>query len=177
MMNNLPIKVEQVAEGLSLIQGPCGNIAVLQGPEGLTVIDPGVPARGRDLFWGAKKAGGKPVSMLINTHWHFDHAGGNEAFGKGGAVIMATSATRKRLANEQDTEIFKLTTPPSPDVALPKWSFSGVASHHVGDATIELTSVPIGFYPNIDASSEGGIGAVDVILKMAGSKTKIIPGH
>ena len=29
-----------------------------------------------------KRAGRKPVSRLINTHWHFDHAGGNEVFGR-----------------------------------------------------------------------------------------------
>ena len=33
--------------------------------------------------------GAEPVKFLINTHWHGDHSGGNENFGKAGAVIMA----------------------------------------------------------------------------------------
>ncbi len=145
------------------------------------------------------------MSVLVNTHWHFDHAGGNEVFGHAGAVIIATDATRKRLSTDQYTEVFKMTTPASPAVALPSLTFDE-ATLHVGDETIHLFAVPPahtdgdlvvhftsrdvihtgdlfsnGFYPNIDASSRGWIGgmiaAADRVLKLAGPDTKIIPGH
>lgn len=205
MMAKVPIESVELAAGFHLIQGPGGNIAVLGGPDGLTVVDAGVPNRAADILEAVKRVGGKPVSRLINTHWHFDHAGGNEVFGRAGATIVATPATRKRLATEQYTEVFKLTTPASPPVALPVLTLDE-AELHVGSETIHLVSVAPahtdgdlvihftsrdvihtgdlfnnGFYPNIDASSLGWIGgmivAADRLLKIAGPNTRIIPGH
>jgi cyclase len=204
-LNKIPISVANITAGLDLISGPGGNVAVLHGPDGLFVVDSGIPARGQEILETAKRIGGKPISTLVNTHWHFDHAGGNQVFGRDGATIVATAATRKRLSTDQYTEVFKLTTPASPPIALPVLTLDE-ASLHVGEETIELTAVPPahtdgdlivhfrsrnvihtgdlfsnGFYPNIDASSRGWIGgmiaACDRILKLAGSKTKIIPGH
>ncbi len=122
-----------------------------------------------------------------------------------GATIVATATTRQRLSTDQYTEAFKMTTPASPPVALPTFT-ADEADFHVGAETVHLTAVPPahtdgdlivhftahdvihtgdlfsnGFYPNIDASSRGWIGgmiaAADRILKLAGPKTKIIPGH
>ncbi len=205
MLTKVPIEVVNLATDLDLIHGPGGNIAVLRGKDGLIVVDSGVPIRAKEILETTKRVGGKRISTLINTHWHFDHAGGNEVFGADGATIIATAATRKRLATEQYTEIFKMTSPPSPAVALPVVTFDD-AEIHVGDETLRLVSVPPahtdgdlviyftkhdvihtgdlfsnGIYPNIDASSRGWIGgmiaAADRILKLAGPNTKIIPGH
>lgn len=205
MMTSIPIEVANLSDGFDLMQGPGGNIAVLRGPDELIVVDSGVPVRGKELLETAKKVGGKPVSTLINTHWHFDHAGGNEFFSLAGARLIATAATRKRLSTDQYTEVFKMTTPAAPPAALPVLTLDE-ADLHVGADTIHLTSVPPahtdgdliihftsrdvihtgdlftnGFYPNIDASSLGWIGgmiaAADRILALAGPKTRIIPGH
>jgi glyoxylase-like metal-dependent hydrolase (beta-lactamase superfamily II) len=205
MMAKIPIESTELAGGFHLIHGPGGNIAVLDGPDGLTVVDSGVPVRAREVLDTVKRVGGKPVLRLINTHWHFDHAGGNEAFAQAGATIYATPATRKRLSTDQYTEVFKITTPASPTVALPTLT-SDEFDLHVGKEVLHLSAVPPahtdgdlivhyrsrdvihtgdlfsnGFYPNIDASSLGWIGgmvaAADRILKLAGPKTRIIPGH
>jgi cyclase len=205
MMAKIPIEAVNIGENLHLIKGAGGNVAVLRGPDGLLVVDSQVPARGKEVLETALRIGGKPVSTLINTHWHFDHAGGNEFFGRAGAKIVATPATRKRLSTEQYTEVFKMTTPPSPAVALPSFT-ANEAEFYVGGETVHAFAVPPahtdgdlivhftlhdvihtgdlfsnGFYPNIDASSLGWIGgmiaAADRILKLAGPKTKIIPGH
>ncbi|QEH32252.1 Beta-lactamase precursor [Aquisphaera giovannonii] len=201
----MPIESRPLADGLHLVYGPGGNIAVLDGPDGLTIVDAGLPNRAADTFEVVKRAGGKPVVRLINTHWHFDHAGGNEAFGRAGAAILATPATRRRLSTEQYTEIFKMKSPASPPAALPVVTLDE-AEVHVGPETLRIKSVPPahtdgdlfvhftkhdvihtgdlfsnGFYPNIDASSLGWIGgmvaAADVLLKLAGPSTRIIPGH
>jgi cyclase len=205
LMAKIPIQEVELAAGLHLIQGPGGNIGVLNGPDGLTVVDSGVPMRANEIFETVKRVGGKPVSRLINTHWHFDHAGGNEVFARAGATVFATAATRKRLSTDQYSEAFKLKTPASPSIALPTLT-SDQFELHVGSEVMHLTAVPPahtdgdlivhfksldvihagdlfsnGFYPNIDASSFGWIGgmisAADRILKLAGPKTRIIPGH
>jgi cyclase len=205
MMAKIPIEVVNIAENLDLIKGAGGNVAVLRGPDGLLVVDSQIPARGKEVLETARRIGGKPVSTLINTHWHFDHAGGNEFFGRAGAMIVATATTRKRLSTDQYTEAFKMTTPASPPIALPSFT-AEQADFHVGNETVHLAAVPPahtdgdlivhftshdvihtgdlfsnGFYPNIDASSRGWIGgmiaAADIILKLAKPTTKIIPGH
>jgi glyoxylase-like metal-dependent hydrolase (beta-lactamase superfamily II) len=204
-MMKIAIQTAELGAGLHLIQGPGGNIAVLKGPDGLTVVDSGVPMRANDILETVKRVGGQPLARLINTHWHFDHAGGNEVFARAGANVFATAATRKRLATEQYTEVFKLTTPPSPAIALPTLT-SDQFELHIGSEIVQMMAVPPahtdgdlvvrftsrdiihtgdlfsnGFYPNIDASSLGWIGgmiaAADRILKLAGPKTRIIPGH
>ena len=119
MMAKIPIEAVELAAGLHWIKGPGGNIAVLNGPDGLTVVDSGVPGRAKEVFETVVRVGGKPVSRLIDTHWHFDHAGGNEVFARAGATVYATAATRRRLATDQYSEMFKLTSPASPSIALP----------------------------------------------------------
>jgi cyclase len=205
IMSKVPIEVVNIADGLDLIKGAGGNVAVLRGPDGLLVVDSQIPARGKEVLDTAKRIGGKPVATLINTHWHFDHVGGNEYFGRDGATIVATAVTRSRLSTDQYTEAFKITTPASPSIALPSFT-ADQADFYVGGETVHLAAVPPahtdgdlivhfrshdvihtgdlfsnGFYPNIDASSRGWIGgmiaAADRVLKLAGPKTKIIPGH
>src|SRR5262249_23541112 len=103
IMQSVKITSSELANGFHLIQGPGGNIAVLVGPEGLTVVDSGVPMGAKDILDTATSGGGKPVTRLINTHWHFDHAGGNEVFARAGASVVATAATRRRLSTDQYT--------------------------------------------------------------------------
>src|SRR5437870_1841368 len=88
MMTNIRIVTSELASGFHLVQGPGGNIAVLVGPDGLTVVDSGVPMRAKEILETVTSVGGKPVSRLINTHWHFDHAGGNEVFARAGASVV-----------------------------------------------------------------------------------------
>ncbi|WP_165228942.1 MBL fold metallo-hydrolase [Aquisphaera insulae] len=200
-----PIEVKPLVDGIHLVQGPGGNIAVLDGPDGLTVVDAGLPHRAAETLDAVKRAGGKPIARLIDTHWHFDHAGGNEAFARAGATILATAATRRRLAEDQYTEVFKMKSPASPPAALPVVTLDE-AELHAGPETLRLMSVPPahtdgdlvvhftkhdvihtgdlysnGFYPNIDSSSLGWIGgmvaAADRLLKLTGPSTRIIPGH
>ncbi len=205
MMEKVQVVATELAPGLHVVQGPGGNIAVLDGPDGLTVVDSGVPMRAKEVFETIQRAGGKPVERLINTHWHFDHAGGNEVFARAGATIFATSATRQRLSTDQYTAAFKFTTKALPSIARPTVT-SDDLELYVGDHSLHLIAVPPahtdgdlivhfptldvihtgdlfskGFYPNIDASSRGWIGgmvaAADQLLKIAGPKTRIIPGH
>ena len=138
MMSKIPIEVVNIADGLDLIKGAGGNVAVLRGPEGLLVVDSQIPARGKEVLDTAKRIGGKPVATLINTHWHFDHAGGNEYFGRDGATIVATAVTRSRLSTDQYTEAFKMTTPALPPIALPSFT-ADQADFYVGGEIVHLS--------------------------------------
>ena len=94
-----PTQTENLGNGMySVNWGAMGlNVGVSAGPDGLLLIDDqeeaGVPRLKAELA----KISDKPVRMVINTHWHFDHVGGNAEFSKAGAVTIAQTNTRARL--------------------------------------------------------------------------------
>src|SRR5204862_2729418 len=72
----IPIQAQPLAENLTLLAGPGGNVVVLRGSDGLVVVDTFVtPAWPR--FQESLKGLGAPVKFVINTHWHFDHTDNN----------------------------------------------------------------------------------------------------
>jgi len=100
------LAVTEVVPGIQVISGGGGNIVALATSAGLVLVDSGnAQAREEVLAKSAKiakedkstsGAGGKVVA-LVNTHWHPDQTGANEALGMAGATIIAHSKTRQRL--------------------------------------------------------------------------------
>jgi hypothetical protein len=45
------------------------------------------------------KATKRPVTPLVNTHWLFDHTGGNVYFGSAGVTSVAQKNVKKRLSS------------------------------------------------------------------------------
>lgn len=75
-----------LASGVWLLPGrferarqPDGNSLILEGPDGLVLIDSGRHAEHSDavLAWARQRR--QPLRWVINTHWHLDHLGGNAA--------------------------------------------------------------------------------------------------
>jgi len=60
------------------MEGSGGNIAVLTGPDGKKLIDVGIGVSRPQITKALADLGPDPITHLINTHWHFDHANGNE---------------------------------------------------------------------------------------------------
>jgi len=204
--SKIPLRSQELAPGLHLITGPGGNIAAVVEPEGVALIDSNIPPKAAELKALVGRLSDRPVRFLLNTHWHFDHAGGNEIFGQSGTVIVAHHNCRKRLATEQTIAFFDMKFPPSPKPALPVVTFGDTGTVNLGDTVIEAVYVPSahtdtdaayrlprfdvvhagdlffnGFYPLIDYSTggdiEGWIVGLKKVLEMAGPKTQIIPGH
>jgi glyoxylase-like metal-dependent hydrolase (beta-lactamase superfamily II) len=64
------------------ITGAGGNVVALTGSDGVLLVDSGSEERSKELQRALEKLpGGQHVHTLINTHWHWDHTGGNERFG------------------------------------------------------------------------------------------------
>lgn len=86
--------------GAWLFQGAGCNVVALAGPDGALMIDGGRAAiAGALLDAVAKATGTTRVHTLVNTHWHPDQVGANEAVGKAGGVILAHEKTKTMLSS------------------------------------------------------------------------------
>ena len=96
-------RFEEVAEGVFFVSGTGAmvtrsNAMVVVTEEGVLVVDSHItPAAGRALIEGIAQITDKPIRTLVNTHFHYDHAHGNQAFGPGVRVV-GHEYTRHKMA-------------------------------------------------------------------------------
>ena len=72
------ITAERISDQLYVLFGAGGNIAVSVGAQGVLVVDDQFPALADKIRAAIKDLGGNQVDFVVNTHWHFDHADGNQ---------------------------------------------------------------------------------------------------
>src|SRR5262245_48066702 len=113
------VKVYRLRGNVSVLEGSGGNIGVLTGSDGKLLVDAGITASRPRIVDALAGLGAQPVKHLINTHWHFDHADGNEWLNGEGAAILAHENTRKHLTAAQRVEDWNFNFPPSPSAAVP----------------------------------------------------------
>jgi glyoxylase-like metal-dependent hydrolase (beta-lactamase superfamily II) len=194
------IKTHKVAGNVSYLEGQGGNVGLLIGDDGVLMVDDQFAPLSEKLTAAIRALSDKPIRMLINTHVHGDHTGGNENFGKMGIDIVAHDNVRVRLARGVNGGA------PSPAVALPVVTFGDTMTLHLNGETIRIGKLPpahtdgdsyihfvnadvihagdvfrtIG-YPGVDfnngGSVKGTIETLQVLVDMAGPNTKILPGH
>lgn len=194
--------VTEVADGLYMIAWRGGNIGVSIGEDGVVLVDDQyAPMAPRNLE-ALRTVTDKPLRFVLNTHWHGDHTGGNEAMAGEGALIIAHDNVRKRLAEG----MLLREVPPATGASLPVVTFDSAVTLHFnggtvhafhvdpahtdGDSVVHFRDADVihagdlyfnGIYPFIDGQSggsvQGVIDAVDRILEMCGPTTRIIPGH
>jgi len=201
-----PIKVQQVRPGLHVLSGQGGNVAAWTGPDGIVLVDDSLAQAAPQLVEAVAKISPAPIRFVVITHWHPDHAGGNEALGKAGAVLIAQHAVRSRMSEAQFVEEYDVKVPPSPKAALPVLTFADSISLHLNGDDLEAIHVGkahtdgdtivwwdkanavhlgdlfyAGGYPFIDLDSGGSlagvVAAIEQVLARADAKTVVIPGH
>lgn len=196
------IRTEIVAPGIAVLFGSGGNIGVSYGADGTVLIDDQFAPLTPKIEAAIAALGATPVRFLLNTHWHGDHSGGNENFGKAGALIMAHDHVRERMAADQAKD-GKTAAP----AALPVVTYhDGIVLHlngssvrtihaphahtdgdsiiiwkganvvHMGDTFFNQVSLP---YVDLGSggSAQGVLAAANRVLAMIDDKTVVIPGH
>lgn len=95
------LSVTRLNDKFFVVSGAGGNVLVAEGPDSALMVDCGREESASELLKViAKEAGGKPVKTAINTHWHWDQTGGNEAVHKAGAKIISHENTRLWLTTD-----------------------------------------------------------------------------
>lgn len=195
-----------VRDGIYMFMGAGGNIAVSTGSDGVLIVDDQYEEMTAKIDDAIAEITDQPLRYVLNTHWHWDHTGGNENYGKAGKTIIAHDNTRVRMSSDQFVEAFNFNQPASPDVALPVITFNDTATLHFNNHTIRMIHVPnahtdtdafIQFveanvihtgdvyvtssYPFIDSSTggtlAGEIAALERLDNLTNDETVIIPGH
>ena len=196
----------QLSDTVYMLKGRGGNVGISTGADGLFIIDDQLKPVTAELLQAIRKISDKPIRIVVNTHYHYDHVGGNGAIGDAGALIIAQDNVRKRMTTEQVSVFMKTTTPPYAEDALPLVTFNDRMSLHMngetatayyvanghtdGDCIIHFPLSNVihmgdmffnGLYPYVDldagGSMQGLIAAADLALSLSDESTRIIPGH
>ena len=205
-LSNVEIRTEKLSATTYMLTGAGGNIGLSAGEDSAFIVDDQFAPLTPRIQAAVAKLTPHPIRFVVNTHWHFDHTGGNENLGKAGAVIVAHENVRKRMSSEQLIEFLEMKTKPEPRAALPALTFTRdlafhqngdeirifhVANAHTdGDAIVHFVKSDVvhmgdtffnNLYPFIDTSSggtiDGVVAAADRVLGIVGESTRIIPGH
>jgi cyclase len=200
------LTVQRLSETVSVLIGQGGNIGVFSGPDGTFIIDDQYEGDGEMISAAVAGISELPITYVLNTHWHFDHAGSNDYFGHTGSIIIAHDNVRKMLISGAYLSVVDVNIPPAPAEALPVITFDDSLSLHMngeevhmlhttpghtdGDGIVWFRGSNIvhtgdvflsGIYPLIDVNSggsiDGAITAAETILAFINDETQIIPGH
>jgi glyoxylase-like metal-dependent hydrolase (beta-lactamase superfamily II) len=206
-LSKVEIKVTKVSGNVYMLEGAGGNIAASVGDDGIVIVDDQFAPLADKIRAALKGITDKPLRFIINTHYHFDHTGGNLPFHD--ATIIAHDNVRKRLA--QDNTVgnggsMKMPQPASPPEALPVITFQHDVTLHVNGEDIHALHAPSGHtdgdslvffpksnvlhtgddfvrygFPFIDigggGSSKGMIEALEMAMAQVPADVKVIPGH
>jgi glyoxylase-like metal-dependent hydrolase (beta-lactamase superfamily II) len=157
--------------GATLLQGAGGNVIALPGPDGALMIDGGRAANADALLAAVRTAtGSSRVQMLINTHWHPDQTGANEAVGKSGGVIFAHEKTKTLLSNTVYSAIgFKTRVAPLSKDGRPTKTTRGDGSMEFAGQQVDYGYMPAAHtdgdlfvhFPKLNVLAVGGVVSVE----------------
>lgn len=201
------VKAEKLSEGLYLLFGVGGNVAVSIGEQGVLLVDDQFPQMMPKLKKAIKNLGGEGIDFVINTHWHFDHADGNLTLGPEGTWIIAQQESQKRMGEAHliNLVIAQYQQPAYPPAARPVISYGDTMqlhfngqdidllhfgpAHTTGDTAVffnqanvvHLGDVFNAGYPFIDVDNGGDLDGVihfcEAVLTRVDDNTKVVPGH
>ena len=192
-----------LAPRLYLLHGYTPNVIASVGTDGVLLCDASYGELGDKLAVELQKLGATKIRYIINTHWHFDHTGGNKVFGRD-AVIVAHENARPFLTTDQ--LLLGQTLKAYPEKAVPNLTTSGPLTIHFNGEVIKIMPLPGGhtngdlivyfekanvlhigdivftdMLPFIDLERGGNvlqlIENIKKIIAMMPVDVKIIPGH
>jgi cyclase len=90
------LRVEPVGEGAYCLYGQGGNIGIVVTPSSVVMVDTQFEALAPAIADEIRKLSPAAIRYVIDTHYHFDHTGGNKYFAKI-ADVVGQENVRARL--------------------------------------------------------------------------------
>jgi glyoxylase-like metal-dependent hydrolase (beta-lactamase superfamily II) len=204
--DTIQIRTQPLDGGLYMLQGAGGNIGLAVGDDAVFVVDDQFAPLTPKILAAIAAVTPRPVRFVVNTHWHFDHTGGNENMGKAGGLLVAHENVRRRMSMGQLMWTLNRRESAAAPGALPVVTFTESMTFHINGDSVVVKHVPpahtdgdaIVFFtrvnvihmgdlfvseglPFVDLSSGGSIHGViraaETAIAMANAQTRIIPGH
>ncbi len=147
--SKVEIRATHVAGSVYLLEGAGGNIAALVGGDGIVLVDDEFAPLAPKIAAALKALGitDKPVRYVINTHYHFDHTGGNAPFAGDGSTVIAHDNVRSRMASggpAGNGGSIHMTNKPADPAALPVITFDHDVTVHLDGEDVRALHVPAG---------------------------------
>lgn len=195
--------VTPLSQQLYMLEGGGGNITALIGSDGVFLVDDDFAEMAEKLVATLNDLKGGSPRYIVNTHFHYDHTGGNKIFGSS-ATIIAAKEVRDRLMTEQ--QLWKKSHPAEPPQAWPHLISDKELSLFINGEEIKIQHLPHGhtdgdtvvyfktskvvsmgdlyfsgmypiFHPEHKGSLEGYLQNVSLVLSTIDDEYKIVPGH
>ena len=193
-------QIKMLTDDIGVFTESGGTILFMLGKKGTVVVDSQFPASAKHCIDEILKKTKKPFSLLVNTHHHGDHSGGNIAF-KG--IVKNVVAHRNSKTNQETVAVKNKTEDKQlfPDTVYDTtWSknlkgekltlnYFG-AGHTNGDSFVHFEKANIVHvgdlvfnrrHPFVDRTAGANIGQWITTLEAATSKfsdsTKYVCGH
>ncbi|MGE0171864.1 MAG: MBL fold metallo-hydrolase [Oligoflexales bacterium] len=200
---SVAIKSTAIAPSIYMLEGAGGNITALVGEDGAFLVDDDFEEMAGKLVAKLRELKGDAPRFIVNTHFHYDHTGGNKVFGAK-ATIIASTGVRNRLMSEQT--LWKQQHPAFPPQALPTLTFDKEITLHLNGEDIRIVHFPrshtdgdtvvffnkgkiisLGdlyfagmypiFHPEHAGTLEGYVQNLRTVLRETPEDGKIVPGH
>ena len=188
------IKATHVAGAVHMLEGAGGNIGVSAGADGVLMVDDQFAPLAERIAAVVAEIGGEQPKVVLNTHFHGDHTGGNAHFGRTG-TILAHANVRSRLAdggtaaaglpvvtfldrlrlhfNGDEIDLIHLPRGHTDGDSIVWFKDSGVV--HLGDHFFK------GRFPFVDVPNGGSVDGLlanlDAVMDLLPADTRVIPGH
>jgi glyoxylase-like metal-dependent hydrolase (beta-lactamase superfamily II) len=187
------LRVQNVRPGLNVITGVGGNIVAWSGEDGVVLVDTGLATASSAVVDAVARISPAPVRFVINTNGHADHAGGNEAFARKGALVIGRDPAVRGGTGDIAMAHPVITTNEALALHLngDRLDMVHVADAHTSaDIVVRWNDADVialgdiywgGQYPDIDVESGGSlagtVAAIEASLARSNARTVVVPGH
>jgi glyoxylase-like metal-dependent hydrolase (beta-lactamase superfamily II) len=198
--------VRKLSGNLAVVDGGGSNILVLTSPDGMVLVDNGVPGSADRVTAALKGLGANTrVQTVFNTHYHLDNTANNEAFAAAGAKIVAHDRTRQWMSTDYWLPDENRYQKARPKGAWPTETFFNTGTlkaggeqidygyllmaHTAGDIYVHFKNANVMAVGNVASPVNdpeldwitgawigGRVSSMDLLLKIANEKTTIVPG-
>jgi cyclase len=139
-LRTTPITTQQLGENFHVLFGVGGNIIASIGANGTLIVDDQFPQMVPKYKAKIGELGGGAINFAINTHWHFDHADGNQVLGPEGTWLVAHETSRQMMTKNNVINLVsaKRDQPAYAETALPVLTYDDTMRFHFNGERIDL---------------------------------------